>query len=114
MEPDKDRSQCSEGKIEVDEQHILAIGECWGTPPVRGKRVFVVSCFTGIGGALVALRFHGYHVVHVAYSEKDASCLRILRKHFPRATELGPCENVQTTRWFQDWAKEFDLVLFDS
>ena len=66
---------------------------------------------------MVALRYHGYHVAHVAYAENDASCLRILRAHFPRATELGPVEGIQMSRfkrWFQDWSKEFDIALFDS
>ena len=40
-------------------EHVgaLTISEAWGVPPQPGKRVFVISVFTGIGGALVALRF---------------------------------------------------------
>ena len=93
------------------------MAETWSRPPQIGKRVLVISFFTGIGGALVALRYHGYHIVQVAYSEVDKSCLKVLRAHFPRAVELGAVEGVKLARfkrWFQDWSKDFDVVLFDT
>ena len=64
--------------------------EQWTRLPVDvHKSVFVISYFTGIAGALVALKYKGYHVVHVAYSETDEQCLRVLRARFPAPTFSG-------------------------
>ena len=92
--------------------------EQWTKLPVDAtKSVFVLSYFTGIAGAGVALRYGGCQAVHNAYSEMDPDCLSVLRTRFSRATSLEDCTNIghrRFKRWMQVWAKDFQLLLFDS
>ena len=98
--------------------YVFLTVEQWTKLPVdAAKSVFVISYFTGIAGAVVALRYNGYQVVHIAYSETDPDCLSVLRTRFPRATSLGDCTKIdhrRFKRWMMDWSRDFRMLLFDS
>ena len=98
------------------QDRILTLRQGWTLPTDPNKTVFVIFLFSGIGGALVALRHHGYHVVQVAFSEIDEACRRVMAARYPQAINLGDVREINLDRFkrlFQDWSKEFKLVLFD-
>lgn len=68
-----------------------------GAMPVRepkGPKIFLLSLFDGIGGAMCALARLECQVVGFAASEVDKECKRLVRRRWPGIIELGSVVNI--------------------